>query len=191
MTVLDRRSFLLAGCAAMLVSTTAEAASPERRRYLRAWRDATRKLVVYRGFGTALFVRVTLLEPPFRALVADERHRLIGPADDGDAAFRARMAEDGAAWHEVVFAAHTGEEDDPRFGNDDSRWNLRLDVDGAEAPLVTVEHIRRPTPVHEGLYPQLDVWSELWMARFQRLTDRPGKVELRMGSGLGNGDVRW
>lgn len=190
MTRLHRREFLAALGATLVVAPTADAA-PARTAYRRVWRSWTRKLVVYRGFGTALFLRVTLLEPEFRERLADERHRLMGPADAGDAAFRERMAADGAAWHEIVFAAHSGEEDDPRFGNDDGRWNLELAVDGADAPLVNVEHIRRPTPVHRGLYPQLDIWSELWMARFQRTAARPTVIELRFGSGLGNGEVRW
>ncbi len=188
MSALTRRG-VLAGVASLAVCPTAQAGPAQR--YRRAWKQNTRKLVVYREFGTALFLRATLLEPEFRAALADERHRLLGEADAGDAAFRAQMADDGAAYHEVVFAADSGHDEDPRFGNNDARWNLRLVVDGTDAPLVAVEHIRRPTPVHRGLYPQLDRWSELWIARFERVAPRPADVLLALGSGYGNGEVRW
>lgn len=184
-----RRS-LLVGLAAVALAPRAEAAAPGRG-YRRAWRQVTRKLVIYREFGTALLLRATLLEPAFRELVAAERHRLLGEADASDSEFRARMKEDGAAFHEIVFAADSGNDDDPEFGNNDARWNLRLRVDGKEATLVAVEQIRRPTPVHQALYPQLDIWSELWMARFERVSERPTEVVLSFGSGYGNGEVRW
>ncbi len=185
----SRRAVAL-GLAAAAVVPAARAQQPGRA-YRRAWRQATRKLVIYRGFGTALLLRATLLEPPFRALLADERHRLLGAADTGDAAFRERMARDGAAYHEVVIAADSGEEQDPRFGLDDGRWHLRMEVDGREAPLVQVERVRRPSPVHRALYPQLDIWSELWIARFARQSDHPARIVLHVGSGYGHGAVTW
>lgn len=186
---LTRRA-LLVGLSSAALAPPALAANP-RRAYRKAWKAQTRKLVVYKEFGTALLLRATLLEPGFRAALADERHRLLGSADTGDALFRARMLEHGSAYHEVVFAADSGEERDPLFGNNDARWNLRLRVDGTEAPLVTVERVRRPTPVHQGLYLQLDIWSELWIARFERVKANPSEVILAVGSGLGNGEVRW
>lgn len=184
------RRVLLAGLAALAVSPSARAEQTSRA-YRRAWRRSTEKLVIYREFGTALLLRATLLEPPFREVLADERHRLLGDADTADAEFRAQMERDGDAYHEVVFAADSGDDRDPKFGNDDSRWHLRMRVDGNEAALVAVEHIRRPTIVHRALYPQLDIWAELWMARFERVSPNPGKVVLSVGSGFGNGQVSW
>lgn len=186
---LTRRA-VLSGMASVALAGRAHAGRPARQ-YYREWRRNTRKLVVYREFGTALILRATLLEPAFRAILAEERHRLLGEADAGDAAFRERMQTDGDAFHEVVFAADSGENDDPKFGQSDAKWNLRLAVDGRDAPLVTVEHIRRPTPVHRALYLQLDIWNELWIARFERVSEQPDDVRLALGSGFGNGEVRW
>ena len=138
-----------------------------------------------------MLVRATLLEPEFRQFLADERHRLVGDADTGDAAFRARMDQDGEAYHECVLGADWGLEGRPRFGDGDDRWNLRLEADGTDAPLEAVEHIRRPTPVHQGLYPQLDLWNQLWIARFTRVSKRPKIVRLHVGSGYGNGTLEW
>jgi len=183
----SRRALLVAGAATLMPKVAA--AGPERRAYLRAWRDATRKLVIYRGFGTALHARITWLSPAFRDALADERHRLMGEADTADETFRTRMTEHGASYTELVIGADSGEEQDPRFGNDDARWNLRLVADGTERSLAQVEHIRRPTPVHQGLYPQLNIWSELWIVRFDGGPARA--ISLKVGSGLGNGEVSW
>ncbi|NCG18463.1 MAG: hypothetical protein GWP91_05565 [Rhodobacterales bacterium] len=151
----------------------------------------TKKLVIYRGFGTALHLRATLLTPSFRELLANERHRLLGSADAGDAAFRASMKEDGTNYHEIVFAADSSEPNAKRFGNAEDRWNLKLNVGNQPVTLLQVEEIKRPTTVHQALYPQLNIWSDLWIARFERDSAQPGAVTLSVGSGYGNGEVRW
>ena len=184
---LTRRQLLIAAAATALPA--AANADPARRSYLRAWRNVTRKLVVYQGFGTALHARITYLSPAFRQVLADERHRLLGHADASDAVFRARMRDDGSAFHEFVIGADSGEDQDPKFGNTDARWNLRLTTPSGDLPLLHVEHIRRPTPVHQGLYPQLNIWSELWIARFEG--GAAPSMSLNVGSGLGNGEVNW
>ena len=124
---LNRRALLTGLTALIAVPSSAYAARPGSE-YLRAHRKMTKKLVIYRGFGTALYLRATLLTPSFRELLATERHRLLGNADAGDAAFRASMKEDGAAYHEIVFAADSSEPNARRFGNAEDRWNLQLNV---------------------------------------------------------------
>ena len=185
--MLSRRTLLIAAAGSTLPAVAQ--AGAERRAYLRAWRDVTRKLVIYRGFGTALHARITWLSTDFRAALANERHRLLGGADASDAVFRERMQQDGTAYTEFVIGADTGEERAPRFGNNDARWNLNLVTDAGERALVDVEHIRQPTPVHQGLYPQLNQWTSLWIARFDGTSN--GNVTLKIGSGLGYGEVRW
>lgn len=188
--VLSRRQLALGAASVLLVGPRAHAADPGRA-YHRTWRSWTDKLVVYRNFGTVMLVRATLLEPEFRNALADERHRLLGEADTGDEVFRDQMQRDGTEFHEFVLGADWGLNGRPRFGEGDDRWNLRLEVDGTPAPLHRAEHIRRPTPVHEALYPQLDQWNQLWIARFTRVSNRPKKVQLHVGSGYGNGTLEW
>jgi hypothetical protein len=173
-----------------LGSPSADAASP-RKAYLREHRACTRELKLYRDFSTALLLRATLLEPPFRTALAAERQRLVNPSAEDQAAFVARMERDAAAYHDVVFAADSAYANATRFGNTDATWNLRLLVDGVEATLVSVEQVRNPSPLHDALYTQHNLWSDLWIARFERVEDGPLRVELLVGSGYGNGSVVW
>lgn len=162
-----------------------------RRAYLQTFQANTEKLLIYREFSTALNLKATLLTRSMREAITRERSRLLGEAVDDEAAFAARMQRDLEGYHEVVFSAQSGFPDADRFGTTDAHWNLRLVADGKEQPLVTVEHIRRPTPLHRGLYPHVDQWSELWIARFERVSDSPRTLELFVGSGLGSGSIRW
>lgn len=168
-------------------------AKKPRRAYLQTYEAHTQHLVVYREFSTALDLRATLLDRGMREALAQERSRLLGSAvdeDDGEA-FEARTKRDLEGYHEVVFSAQSGFPDADRFGTTDAHWNLRLEADGVEQPLVTVEHIRRPTPLHRGLYPHVTQWSELWIARFERRSTSPRELELSVGSGLGHGSITW
>jgi hypothetical protein len=173
-----------------VLAGSAVAASP-RREYVRDHREWTRDLVLYRNFSTALTMQATLLEPEFRVSLAAERARLLAPSAEDQASFVARMVEDGAQYHDVVFAADSSFDNAQEFGPSDRRWNVRLLVDGVEATLVSVELVRRPSPLHDALYVQHDIWSNLWIARFERAAADPRRVELIVGSGYGNGSLLW
>lgn len=173
-----------------VVLATSLGAKP-RRIYEGTYEAHTRHLLVYRGFETALNLRGTLLTAPMRDAVARERQRLMNPSPANHADFVARMDADGAAFHEIVFSADVPVDDLGRFGDTDATWNVRLIADGTEEALETVERIRRPTPVHRGLYPHLNLWSELYIARFTRTVANPREVRLIVGSGFGNGEVTW
>lgn len=183
--MIDRRTLLLGGSALAVVG-----ASP-RRTYAKAHRAWTRELVLYYDAATALILRATLLEPSFRAAMADERRRLMDPTDADHAAFVARMQADGATFHDVVFAADSAFDNAERFGPGDDRWNLRLEADGAEQPFVQVDRVRKPSPLHEALYAQHNRWSDLWIARWRRASSSPRAVVLHVGGGFGNGECTW
>ncbi|MCA9492591.1 MAG: hypothetical protein KC621_21810, partial [Myxococcales bacterium] len=182
---MNRRTLLLSGAALMCLGAS------ERKTYLRAHREWTRKLVLYHDFGTALMMRATLLEPAFRTLLAHERRRLLDPSEENHQAFVERMERDGAAYVEIVFAADSGFDNGHRFGPGDDRWNLRCEADGVDQPLVAVEQVRKPSPLHDTLYVQHDQWSELWIARFERTVPSPRSVVLHVGGGYGNGTCTW
>ena len=54
-----------------------------------------------------------------------------------------------------------------------------------------VDRIRNPSPLHEALYVQNNIWSDLWIARFDRSVTGPRRVELQIGGGFGNGTCTW
>lgn len=176
---------------ALVVAALGSVAAKPRKAYEAVYDAHTRHLVVYRGFETALNLRGTLLDGPMRDALTAERKRLLNPSDANHAEFDGRMDRDGAAWHEVVFSADIPVDDLGTFGDTDATWNLRLIADGTEEKLVQVERIRRPSPLHRGLYPHLNLWSELYIARFERTVDAPRSVALLVGSGFGNGRVDW
>ncbi len=183
---MDRRTLLLSAAALLCTG-----AASERKVYLRAHRAWTRKLVLYFDLGTALMLRATLLEPEFRRALTAERKRLLDPSAENHATFEARMAADGRDFVEVVFAADSGFDNAELFGPGDDRWNLRLEADGQDQPLVAVERVRKPSPLHDALYVQHDRWSNLWIARFTRTVPSPRAVVLHVGGGYGNGECSW
>ena len=98
----------------------------------------------------------------------------------------------GSAYHEVVLTVETDLVDqEVTLGNTDDGWKLRLLADGVEQPLVTVYKVREPNPLHHGLYAYLNLWNELWIARFQKVTTSPTELVLKVGSGFGHGEVHW
>ena len=153
--------------------------------------DATRELTIYSEFTTALLLRGTLLTPEFRDTMSDYREALLEPLPDNQARFESRMTDDAQAYHEVVFSADSAMPGKLRFGPGDDRWNVRLTADGTVEPLVTVYPVRRPTPLHYGMYPHLNQWSELYIARFHRTVEAPEEVVFHVGSGHGHGELVW
>lgn len=181
---------LALGLALLALAQPVHSANP-RRTYERGLRTWTDELRIYRGFQTALLLRATYLDSPMRRLLADERRRLVNPIQADHEAFVARMAADDAAYHDVVFSAQTPMPAAKRFGEADTGWVIWLEADGTREEMVSVEWIRRPSALHRELYDHMNVWSELWIARFARTVEDPDEVVLHIGSGYGNGDVRW
>ncbi|TVQ91773.1 MAG: hypothetical protein EA397_09260 [Deltaproteobacteria bacterium] len=166
------------------------AANP-RRAYLRDVDQATEELKIYRGFDTALILRGTLLDRPMRTALAEERKRLINPNDQNHSAFLERMSDDYERFHDIVFSASSPMPNARTFGESDAGWVLWLEADGTREEMVSVERVRRPSPLHQELYPHLNVWSKLWIARFAKTVKEPEEVVLHIGSGFGNGELRW
>jgi hypothetical protein len=184
------RRNLLAG-AGLLLGGTALARSP-RRSYLDAHDEWTREIRVYNGFFTALLARGTWLSPEFRQALAEERRRVFDPTPEDHQAFLARMAEEAARWHELVLGVDSPFDEAETYGaQGDDRWNLRLTADSVELPCVEVSHVRKPTPLQRDLYPQVNLWSALWVARFENKAPNPQELVLHVGGGYGNGEMAW
>lgn len=178
------------GWLSVLVLLTACAKSP-RTLYTDALWDQTRAAFVGKDAGTALRMRATYLSGAFRDAMAAERARLMGEAITDQAAWRAQMAEDAAAYHEVVFTAESPMHDELRFGDDDRGWRLRLVADGVEEPVVTVFRVRDVTLLQASLYAHKNEFNDLFIARFARTVAAPAEVVLHVGSGYGHDSVRW
>jgi hypothetical protein len=178
--------------AALLALTLVGCAKSPRALYEGMLDDQTELVVVNRDLGTALRMRGTYLSDAFRMQMAAERKRLIDATDQDDAAFVRRMQDDASAYHEVVLTVETDLVDqEVTLGTTDDGWKLRLLADGVEQPLVTVYKVREPNPLHHGLYAYLNLWNELWIARFQKVTTSPTELVLKVGSGFGHGEVHW
>jgi len=167
------------------------AASKARNAYLRSLDDQTDKLLVYRGVGTALRLRGTYLSPGFREVLSEERRRLVGPTEQDHQAFVERMTSDATAYHDVVFTAESDIQSRVAFGEADGLWRIRLVADGVAEKLISVHHVRRPTPLHEELYAHKNLWNELWIARFERTVTNPEEIRFHVGSGYGNNELVW
>lgn len=178
--------------AAVLALTLVGCAKSPRALYEDVLDTQTELVVVNRNLGTALRMRGTYLSDTFRMQMAAERKRLIDATDEDDASFIRRMKDDASAYHEVVLTVETDLVDqEVMLGTTDDGWKLRLLADGVEQPLVTVYKVREPNPLHHGLYAYLNLWNELWIARFQKVTTSPTELVLKVGSGFGHGEVHW
>jgi hypothetical protein len=162
-----------------------------RRDYRKAYRNHTEKLLIYDGFATALILRATYLSEAFRSSMAMERTRLLQPSSSNQEAYSLKMIEDHSQYYEFYFSAGSSLEDGQRFGEGDKGWHLRLLVDDEEAPLIALERIRNPNPLHRALFEHINLWSDLWLARFQQTKKQPARIELQVGSGYGNGLISW
>lgn len=182
--------FLVAGLVGLMLAQPAWAGGP-RRHYLRAHAAVTEKLLIYEGFHTALLMRATLIDPVFVDALAMERARLLGPALQDPNALIEEMRLDREGVFEVVFAADSALPHGEQFLIDEPGWSLVLEADGVEQPLLTVEHLRDPTPMQRALFPQVTIWAEMYVARFRRTVSRPDLVELHVGSGYGHGTITW
>ena len=156
-------------------------------RFIDGW---TRELVIYEEFSTALILRGTYLDDAVRTGIAEERRRRLGLTADEHADFLRIMAEDDAIYHEVVFSADSSLPNGRVFGSEDG-WQVRLTADGTPQALVTVFREIKPNPLQRALYVHLNQWSELWIARFAKTIASPRVVEFQVGSGYGNGSLRW
>lgn len=165
--------------------------SKPRRQYLKVLHKNTHRTLIYHHLATALNGNVTLLTPAMRNALAGERTRLLRPRAEDVERFQARMDADASNYHEVVLSIDSAMPGGEQFGPGDAHWNLRLLVDGTEAELVAVEHVRRPTPLHRSLYAYHDQWSELWIGRFEQVSPSPREVELIISGGYGNDTVTW
>jgi hypothetical protein len=162
-----------------------------RGQYLRTLDDHTGMGVVYRGFGTALRFRATYLSPGFREALAEERRRLLDADASDHARFLSQMESDREAYHEVVFTAESDVETRTEFGDTDDVWRVRLEADGVPQPLVTVYRVRDVHALHEMIYAHKNIWNDLWIARFERITPTPGVLEFQVASGFGHDEVQW
>jgi hypothetical protein len=190
--VISRRELVLGSAAVGVVAPGLAQARSPRKQYLDVHERWTRELRLYNGFFTALIARGTLLSDEMRAWMATERQRMYDLPPENNAAFLADMKDQGAKFHEVFLATDSSFPDAEKFGaQGDDRWNLRFVADGVDQPAVDVSHVRKPTPLQHELFPQLNIWSSLWIARFENKNPAPRSAVLHIGGGYGHGEMDW
>ncbi len=178
----------LVALAGLLLFGTA-AGGRARRNYIAIYEDYTEHLIVYWDFETALNMRATYLTPEFRMAMADERQRLLNATPEDHKAYTERLLEDGNLYHELVFSSDSAMPKGEEFGTADDKWQIRLLADGTEEKLVSIYKVRKPNPMQRALYPHLTIWSDLWIARFEKTVRTPDDVQLIVSSGYGNGEM--
>lgn len=188
---MSRRAALFAVLTAAALSLGAKGDFRARRDYEHAAEDATRELFIHWRFETALILRGTYLTPSFREALAGERRRLLNPTEADHQAWTAALLDDGTVYHEVVFSADSGMEGGDVFGAAKDGWTVRLTADGVEEPLVTLFPVREPTMLQRSLYPHVNPWSDLWIARFRKTVAGPQRVVFEVGGGYGHGELVW
>lgn len=179
----------LAGCAHPVEPTGVPAPEPP---YAALHAAATRDLQLIVNLETRLMMHATLVDEQLAQAQALEisRARLEAPAV-WQARADAAQREAAAAWT-VVFSADVPRAPaDESFAPDDTAaWTLHLFADGHEVPAISVEQIDDPQPEHVLLYPQLNRWSSLWIARFARDGDAR-ELRLQVGGPKGQGELAW
>lgn len=152
----------------------------------------TRELHLHKQFETQVVVKATLVTQD----LAEAQALTVSRARFEDAAqFDARrelaVQEAGAHWV-VVFAANAPP---PRYADtfaldDSADWQIHLEADGRRVDPVDLERVWEPTADQELLYLQLDRWSKLWKARFERPSDAD-RVDLLVVGPYGHGKMTW
>lgn len=163
---------------------------PQADNYATAHAEATVELRIVQHFETRLLMRATLIDEDVaraQALALAHAHR------DNASAYDARLIEitenARASWG-VVFAA-----DDPAgreaFSLDEEQgWSLHLYEDGAPLEGLSLEKLDEDDTDLALLYPQLNRWSTLWEARFERRGDGR-QLTLDVASARGQGAITW
>ena len=152
----------------------------------------TRELHIVRQFETQVIVKATLITPDLAQAQAltISRSRF---EDEATYAARLQTAQQQAdeEWV-VVFAANAPP---PRYADsfaldDSADWQLHLEADGRRVEPLELERVWEPSADESILYPQLDRWSKLWRARFEKPADAD-EVDLLVVGPYGNGKITW
>ncbi len=161
-------------------------------RYEFAHERWTRELHIVRQFETQVIVKATLLTPELAHAQALTISRLRFE-DEGTygARLAAAQTQANSEWV-VVFAANAPP---PRYADtfaldDSADWQLHLEADGRRVEPIELERVWEPTADETMIYTQLDRWSKLWRARFEKPADA-NEVDLLVVGPYGNGKITW
>lgn len=152
----------------------------------------TQELHLTRQFETQVVVKASLVTEE----LAEAQALTVSRARFEDSAqyhqrLDAALAEAAGHWV-VVFAANAPP---PRYADtfaldDSADWQIHLEADGRRLAPVDLERVWEPTADQDLLYLQLDRWSKLWRARFERPSDAD-RVDLLVVGPYGHGKMTW
>ncbi|MCK6514701.1 hypothetical protein L6R46_06570 [Myxococcota bacterium] len=166
----------------------AAAFSPETRAALdeqsRAWREATKELRLYDRLETRLILRATLHTDEY-VRAQDALLGLLQSTSPWE------PWGDSPEW-QVVFAAYVpppSRADDFDF-EPGATWTFQLLADGQPLGPVSLASYRERSELQVLLYPQLNRWSRVYDARFDRF-GQPSTLTMVVSGALGQGELRW
>jgi hypothetical protein len=150
----------------------------------RAWREATKELRLYDRLETRLILRATLHTDDY----VRAQDALLG------------LLQSTRPWEppgelpewQVVFAAYVP----PPSRADDfdvepgATWTVQLLADGQPLGPVSLASYRERSELQILLYPQLNRWSRVYDARFDR-SGQPSTLTMVVSGALGQGELRW
>ena len=90
----------------------------------------------------------------------------------------------------MVFAADDPSGREAFTFEDEGAWSLHLYADGALMQGLSVEQLDEDDPDLALLYPELNRWSSIWEARFERGGDAR-RLSLDVASARGQGAITW
>ncbi len=162
--------------------------------YGRAHTEWTRTEKVYDGLETKLLATATYRSAAFRDAYVDEyarRYLLSEPARDE---MNAREHAEAERYHELFFAAYTGETRWNDFSKRTSIWKLRLfDDQGAYVEPLVVSKIPDDDPITRAFYPQFTPWTRGYLVKFPRpgLSEASKTLRLQVASAIGAAEMTF
>ncbi|HJN74999.1 MAG TPA: hypothetical protein QGF58_13810 [Myxococcota bacterium] len=152
----------------------------------------TRELYLTRQFETQVVVKATLVTEDLAQAQALTISRARFEDSEAHETRRVAAIQEARAHWVVVFAANAPP---PRYADsfaldDSADWQIHLEADGRRVEPVDLERIWEPSADQDLLYLQLDRWSKLWRARFERPSDAD-RVDLLVVGPYGHGKMTW
>ena len=168
--------------------------------YKRALRRWTEELQLYNRFETKILMRAVFKSDAFReGYVREYARRYMLPRED-TALLRQREMDDGARFHEVLFAVWAADSKGGHFIGDDAPWRIRLLAsDGREVAPLVLTRIKRPSTELLELYPFITPHDRVFVAKFPVLggdgtpliTGDKDALRMRVTGVLARGELVW
>lgn len=157
---------------------------------LKKWtRDA--QVYTWDNFETRLVWHATYLSSDFRAARRERLNDLYEWSGEELSRKVREDAEDEGKNDVFLLVVYAGSSKWPEVGKDDGQWRIRLEPEG-RAPVESVGLERLPvTAVDRVLYPFIDKWSKVYLARFPKVLHPGVSFRLHMSGVPAKSELVW